>query len=99
MNYIDISFESLNFNESRLSSSSPINESDRNESNISLEDMYETISLYDYINDETTNSKRITWEQWYLNKKIEKLKNEKKLEEKMRKVCFEQIYNINYFIL
>ena len=94
MNYIDISFESLNFNESRLSSSSPINES-----NISLEDMYETISLYDYNNDETTNSKRITWEQWYLNKKIEKLKNEKKLEEKMRKVCFEQIYNINYFIL
>jgi hypothetical protein len=48
--------------------------------------MYETISLYDYNNDETTNSKRITWEQWYLNKKIEKLKNEKKLEEKMRKV-------------
>jgi hypothetical protein len=61
--------------------------------------MYETISLYDYNNDETTNSKRITWEQWYLNKKIEKLKNEKKLEEKMRKVCFEKIYNINYFIL
>ena len=74
---LDISFESLNFENSNDSSSN----------NISLEDLYETISLYDY-EDQAASARRITWEQWYLNKKIESLKNEKCLEEKMRKVCY-----------
>jgi len=31
-------------------------------------------------------SGRLTWEEWYLKKRIESLKNEKKLQEKMHKV-------------
>ncbi|CAF0771447.1 unnamed protein product [Brachionus calyciflorus] len=55
----------------------------------SLSDICDTISLYDYDqNDDSKNSKRLTWEEWYLKKKIEKLENEKKMQIAIEKVNF-----------
>lgn len=46
----------------------------------------DTISLYAYVDDECTVKKKISWEEWYLRKKIEGLKNEKQMKSKMQKV-------------
>lgn len=45
----------------------------------------DTISLYAYVDDECTVKKKISWEEWYLRKKIEGLKNEKQMKSKMQK--------------
>jgi hypothetical protein len=43
----------------------------------------DTISLYDY-EDEDQAKKRMTWEEWYLKKKIDSLKNEKTMKRRMQ---------------
>ena len=55
---------------------------------VSLDDIYANISLYEYQEDDAKSSRRITWEEWYLRKKIQALKNEKLLREKMKQVYF-----------
>lgn len=46
----------------------------------------DTISLYTYEDDDDgVNTRRVTWEEWYLKKKIEKLKNAKLMKDKMEK--------------
>jgi hypothetical protein len=82
-----------------------------NRFSISLDDLYDNISLYEYDpNDryafftrkcrfswnyifiwfiyfyKSKSGKRLTWTEWYLKKKIEHLKNEKLLREKMNSV-------------
>ncbi|RNA09379.1 hypothetical protein BpHYR1_003553 [Brachionus plicatilis] len=53
----------------------------------SLSDIGETISLYEYdYNDQSQNSKRLTWEEWYIKKKLEKFRNEKKMQNDMKNV-------------
>ena len=56
---------------------------------ISLDDLYETISLYEEEGEGeegNENSRRLTWEEWYLKKKIQALKNEKKMQQKFQRV-------------
>lgn len=48
----------------------------------SLADIYDSISLYDYEEENSRNLKKITWEEWYLNKKILSLKREKRINKK-----------------
>lgn len=48
----------------------------------SLADIYDSISLYEYEEEKNLNSKKITWEEWYLNKKMLSLKAQKKIKEK-----------------
>lgn len=48
----------------------------------SLADVYDSISLYDYEEENSRNLKKITWEEWYLNKKILSLKREKRINKK-----------------
>ena len=49
----------------------------------SLADIYDSISLYEYEEEKVTNPKKtISWEEWYLNKKLLSLKAQKKLKQK-----------------
>lgn len=46
---------------------------------------HDTISLYAYEDDEADKARKITWEEWYLKKKIENLKKTKEMKADMQK--------------